>query len=173
MIAPQWLDRLVILNTWAWPVDRDPYYVAFSGFVGGPVGRFLIRRFNFFARAIMPLSFGDRRKLTPAAHAQYLRPLADPRDRTGCLVFPKQIVVATPWLAKLWAHIDRLEGKPVQIVWGMQDIAFRMQDLRRWEQTFPRARSLHLDGVGHYVPEEAPAELGAAVEIFLAETAAV
>ncbi|MFN8464036.1 MAG: alpha/beta fold hydrolase [Caldilineaceae bacterium] len=169
---PEKIARLVILNTWAWPVNRDPYYLAFSGIVGGPLGRCLIRRFNFFARGIMPMAFGDKRKLTPAAHAQYLYPLADPRDRTGCLVFPKQIVGASPWLHAIWSNIGRLRDKPVQIVWGRQDIAFRAQELRRWEATFPGARALHLDGVGHYVQEEAPAELGVAVAAFLAETAA-
>ena len=120
----------------------------------------------------MPRAFGDKRKLTPAAHAQYLAPLADP-DRTASMVFPKRIVAATPWLGTLWGGIGRLRDKPVQIVWGMKDIAFREQELRRWEQAFPQARTLRLAGVGHYVQEEAPTELGAAVDAFLAETAAV
>ena len=170
---PENVARLVILNTWAWPVNHDPYYIAFSGFVGGPLGRYLIRRHNFFAATIMPNAFGDKRKLTPAAHAQYLAPLADPRDRKGCMVFPKQIVAATPWLGTLWDGLGRLQDKPVQIVWAMKDIAFRAQELRRWEQTFPQARTLRLEGVGHYVQEEAPDELGAAVEAFLQETAAM
>jgi len=56
------------------------------------------------------------------------------------------------------------------IVWGMKDIAFREKELTRWERTFPEARSIHLSSVGHYVQEEAPAELAAAVVPFLKET---
>ena len=47
---PENVARIIIMNTWAWPVNRDWYYIAFSGFVGGPIGRMLIRRYNFFAK---------------------------------------------------------------------------------------------------------------------------
>jgi hypothetical protein len=43
-----------------------------------PIGRMLIRRYNFFARTIMYQSFGDKHKLSPQAHEHYLRPLAAP-----------------------------------------------------------------------------------------------
>jgi len=167
---PENVSRIIIMNTWAWPVNRDPYYIAFSGFVGGPIGRMLIRRYNFFARTIMRQAFGDKRKLTVAAHEHYLRALADPEDRTGCLIFPKQIIGSTPWLAQLRDNMSRLNGKPTLIVWGMKDIAFREKELKRWERTFPEARSIRLSSVGHYVQEEAPEALAEAVVPFLKET---
>lgn len=40
---------LVVGNTWAWPVNGDPHFEVFSRFMGGPIGRLLIRQFNFFA----------------------------------------------------------------------------------------------------------------------------
>jgi haloalkane dehalogenase len=170
---PENVAGLVILNTWAWPVDRDPYYILFSGFMGGPLGRRLIRRRNFFARTMMPRLFGDRSKLTAAAHEQYVRALPTPEDREGCLVLPKQIVAAAPWLAEVWAGVPALQDKPALIAWGMKDIAFRKKELRRWEDAFPHAWKLHLSGVGHFVQEEAPAELAEAVGRFLAATARV
>ncbi|MBD3237429.1 MAG: alpha/beta fold hydrolase [Candidatus Eisenbacteria bacterium] len=167
---PDNVARLIIMNSWAWPVNRDPYYIAFSSFTGGPIGRMLIRRHNFFARSIMPAAFGDRSKLTPGAHQHYLRALGSGEDRKGCYVFPKQITAATPWLREIWDGIDRITGKPTLIVWGMKDIAFREKELRRWEQAFPQARRVHLDSVGHYVQEEAPGALAEAVVPFLRET---
>ncbi|MBN1947544.1 MAG: alpha/beta fold hydrolase [Bradymonadales bacterium] len=166
---PDNVARLIIMNTWAWPVKRDLYYVAFSGFVGGPIGRMLIRRYNFFAKSIMPRAFGDKRKLSAAAHEHYLRPLATPADRKGCLVFPKQIIASTPWLDQLWTDISRLNDTPKLIVWGMKDIAFREKELKRWERTFPEARTVRLISTGHYVQEEAPDELAEAVVPFLSE----
>jgi haloalkane dehalogenase len=167
---PENVARLVIMNTWAWPVNRDLYYIGFSSFVGGPIGRMLIRRYNFFAKTIMRMAFGDKSKLSAAAHEQYLRPLAAPEDRTGCLVFPKHIIASTPWLRQVWNKIAALHDKPTLIVWGMKDIAFREKELKQWERTFPEARSIRLSSVGHYVQEEAPAELAAAVVPFLKET---
>lgn len=55
----------------------------------------------------------------------------------------------------------------------MKDIAFRDKELKRWEATFPQAQSVRLSSVGHYVQEEAPAELAASVVPFLRETASV
>jgi haloalkane dehalogenase len=164
------VSRIIIMNTWAWPVNRDPYYIGFSAFMGGPVGRFLIRRYNFFARTLMPRLFGDKGKLSRAAHEHYLRPLEPPRDRQGCLVLPRHIIASTPWLAGIWNQVSALNGKPVLIVWGMKDIAFREKELKRWERTFPKARVVRLSKAGHFLQEEAPDELGDAVGSFLKET---
>jgi haloalkane dehalogenase len=83
------------------------------------------------------------------------------------MVFPKQIIDASPWLAMLWEKSSVLRDKPVLIVWGMKDIAFRQQELRQWQQAFPAARTMELATVGHFVQEEAPEELAAAVVPFL------
>ncbi len=167
---PENVARIIIMNTWAWPVNRDWYYIAFSGFMGGAIGRLLIRRYNFFARTVMRQAFGDKRKLTPAAHQHYLRALPTAEDRKGCYVFPRQIVKSTPWLDRLWSNIAVLKGKPTLVVWGMKDIAFREKELKRWEGAFPEARKIRLRSVGHFVQEEAPDELAAAVVPFLKET---
>jgi haloalkane dehalogenase len=164
---PQNVARLVIMNTWAWPVNRDPYYLAFSGFMGGPLGRMLIRRYNFFAGPLMRMSFGDKSKLSAAAHQHYLQALANPEERKGCLTLSKQIVASTPWLKELWGRIGALEGKPKLVVWGSRDIAFREKELLRWERTFPEVRTVCLGSVGHFVQEEAPDELAEAVTGFL------
>lgn len=166
---PENVERIIVMNSWAWPVNRDPYYIAFSSFMGGPLGRFLIRRYNFFARVIMRKAFGNPTKLTEHVHQHYLRPLDRPEDRRGCAVFPKQILGSTAWLRSLWERNDQLNAKPKLIVWGMRDIAFREQELRRWKSAFPDARVVRLGTVGHFVQEEAPEELREAVEQFLAK----
>ena len=166
---PDKIAAVVIMNTWAWPVSRDPYYIGFSSFMGGPIGRMLIRRYNFFANVILRGAFGDKSKLSRGAHEHYLRPLPTAEDRKGCYVFPKQIVAATPWLDELSRRLPTLAGKPKLIVWGMKDIAFRPKELARWERTFPDARIVRLPTVGHFVQEEAPDALGEAVVPFLAE----
>ena len=164
---PEKVSGLVVLNTWMWPVDDDWYYRAFSGFVGGPLGRFLIRRFNFFARVVMPGAYGDRRLLTPRIHAQYLGPLGSPRERTGSAVFPREIIASTPWLRSLWERRESLSGKPALIAWGMKDIAFREKELDTWIEALPGASVLRLPKAGHFVQEEAREELCDAVKVFL------
>ncbi|HEY5994050.1 MAG TPA: alpha/beta fold hydrolase [Gallionellaceae bacterium] len=163
------VKRLIVLNTWAWPVNRDPHYVLFSAFMGGPIGRMLIRKRNFFAGTFMRAAFGDKSKLSEAAHQHYLRALPTAAERKGCYVFPKQIVASTPWLEQLWGKVTTLRDKPALFVWGMKDVAFREKELQRWQAALPRSRTVRLPTVGHFVQEEAPQELAQAVAAFLAQ----
>lgn len=164
---PHNVKRLVILNTWMWPVNTDWYYVAFSRFTGGALGRYLIRRYNFFARVIMRQSYGDKSKLTKLIHQHYLKPLEMEQDRKGCWVLPGQIIGSTDWLSELWAGRGHLKEKPVLIGWGMKDIAFREKELNTWIDVFPEAQVIRLENAGHFVQEEAVEELGMAVKAFL------
>lgn len=152
---PERVKRLVILNTWMWSVRDDWYYQAFSGVVGGPIGRFLCRHFNFFARVVYRQAYGDRSLITPEIHRHYLDALPTGDSRKGTWVFPRQIIQSSDWLASLWSRRDRLADKPVMIAWGMKDIAFREKELRRWQGLFPRAQVTRLETAGHFVQEEA------------------
>lgn len=168
---PENVRGIVILNTWMWPVHDDAYYVAFSTIVGGPAGRLLIRRLNLFARPVMRAMYGDGGKLTPEIHEHYLRPLATPEDRKGSSIFPREVVGSSAWLGTLWGRRERLEGIPKAIVWGMTDVAFREKELGRWTAAFPDADVTRLEGVGHFVQEEAPEDLVGAMERLLERAA--
>jgi haloalkane dehalogenase len=63
----------------------------------------------------------------------------------------------------LWSQRAVLADKDVVIAWGMKDIAFREKELNRWVSAFPRARVLRFPDVGHYVSEEVPQEVAAAI----------
>ncbi len=164
---PQNVKRLIVLNTWAWPVNDDFHFTSFSAFMGGPIGRLLIRRFNFFANSFVRMAFGDKSLLSAVAHGHYRHAFPTPASRKGCYVFPRQIVASTPWLEKLWGRIAVLRDKPTLFVWGMKDVAFREKELKRWQQALPNSLTLRLNTVGHFVPEEAPGALGEAVAGFL------
>lgn len=167
---PDRIKNVVITNTWCWPVDDDWYYRAFSGFVGGPIGRRLIRKRNFFATSVVRRVFGDRRRLTPELHAHITTPLAVPEERKGSWVFPGAIIGSTTWLRSLWERRERIAGKVSLIAWGMKDIAFREKELRRWSETFPEARIARFDDVGHFVADEASERLIVEMESLLADT---
>jgi epoxide hydrolase 4 len=61
----------------------------------------------------------------------------------------------------------RIEA-PTLIVWGMRDPALPPAILESIERDIPQARTVRLDDVGHFVPDEAPAELARAIEEFIA-----
>jgi haloalkane dehalogenase len=165
--SPGSVKRLVIMNTWMWSVRGDPHYERFSGFMGGPVGRFLIRRFNFFVRVVMKRAVGDPARLPAPVHRHYLRALERPEERKGCWTFPKRIIDSGEWLEGLWSKRDRIRDKPALILWGMKDIAFRERELDRWIGLFPAARVVRYADTGHYLQEEVAGGLNPVVAEFL------
>ena len=169
---PDRIRGIVIMNSWMWSVRGDLYYRGFSGIVGGPLGRYLTRRYNFFAQVIMKAVYAHPSKLTEEIHRHYTAPLATPSDRRGSAEFPRQIVAASDWLDDLWERRHALDDVPKTIVWGMKDIGFRRKELGRWRSAYPSAAVVELDDTGHYVQEEAPDRLAAAVDDLLAATAA-
>lgn len=156
---PEKVNNLVITNTWLWSVRSDWYFQAFSTFMGGPIGRWLIQNRNFFAGTMMRSLFGDKSRLTPEIHAQYLMPLSRPEERKGCWVFPGQIIGSSDWLQSLWDTRAALERKNILIAWGMKDIGFREKELKRWMNAFPRAKVVRFEDAGHFIAEEKPDEL--------------
>lgn len=156
---PDNVKRLCILNTWMWSVKNDWYYWGFSSFMGGPIGRYLILNHNFFAGSVMRMATGDKSKLSPHIHRQYLDALPTPETRKGSWVFPREIMKSDEWLSELWAKRDRIASKPAALAWGMRDIAFREKELQTWMNLFPQAEVTHFHDAGHFVQEEKSAEV--------------
>lgn len=167
---PDRVRRLVLLNTWMWPVETEWRFSLFARLCGSRLGRFLIRRFNLFARAILPLVFGDRTRLTQAIHQHYIQPLDQPEKRKGCWVFPAQFIGSSSWLHSLWAHRDQLLGKPVLILWGMRDWGFQERELETWTQLFTGAEVHRFKRAGHFLPEEENTEWVRLIAGFLTTT---
>jgi haloalkane dehalogenase len=157
------IKSIIITNTWLWSVKNDLYYQGFSGFMGGLIGRWLIRRQNFFAQTVVSMAFGDKSKLTPHIHKHYLEQFSNPEERKGNWVFPKQIIGASDWLESLWNQRSLLNNKVAVIAWGAKDIAFREKELKTWISAFPKARVIRFPNSGHFIPEENPAELADAI----------
>ena len=160
---PGRIKSAVITNTWLWSVKDDWYYAAYSSFVGGPIGRWLIRNRNFFAKNVVQMAFGDKSKLTPHIHKHYLEQFPTPEDRKGNWVFPAQVTGASDWLETLWNKRSVLNDKVKVIAWGGKDIAFREKELQTWIKAFPTATVMRFPNSGHFIPEENPLELAEAI----------
>jgi len=161
-------SKVVLLNTWMWPLDDDPEMVWRARLVGGTLGRLMYRWLNASLRLVMPSAYGDRRNLTPAIHRQYLEPFRDRAARVRVLwPLARALLGSRDYYASLWAQRQRLPALPSLIVWGMKDTAFRPHQLARWEALLPRATIVRLAAAGHWPHEEAPGEVVRAIEQFL------
>jgi haloalkane dehalogenase len=169
---PQLISALVIGNTWAWPVDGDPHFERFSAFLGGPLGRFLIRRLNLFVNLLIPMGV-RRRRLPRSVMRAYRGPFPTPTARKPTHVFPREIRASADFLRAVSAGLERLRDKPTLLLWGDRDIAFRAKELHRFERELPGHRTVVLEGTGHYIQEDASAEIIENVLAFMSEVVTV
>jgi haloalkane dehalogenase len=157
---PERFAAFVIGNTWAWPKSDLPTQ-AFSRFLGGPIGRRLILNRNLFVEGV--LGRGVRPRLPDAVMDAYRGPFPTPGSRRPAAVFPREILAARPLLAEVERGLPALRDRRALLVWPTRDPAFGARERRRWEQLFPDHRTVMLDGAGHYVQEERPDEIVAAI----------
>ncbi len=159
--------RLIVLNSWMWPLSDDPEMSRVAGVMGGKLGKFLYERFNFSPRVIMPGAYADRGKLTRAVHAQYLAPFPDRWSRGAVLwTLARALLSSGRHYEGLWRNRKALGKFPMLLIWGMQDPAFKPKALARWREAAPHAQVVELP-VGHWPQEEAPDEVIAALRDFL------
>ncbi len=159
--APERFGAFVVGNTWAWP-KSDPGTQLFSRLLGGGVGRRLIANRNLFVERVLPA--GVRKGSLPdAVMDAYRGPFPTPASRRPTAVFPREILASRPFLADVERRLPLLRDRPALLVWPTADVAFRAPERRRWEEVFPDHRTVLLEGAGHYIQEDAPTEIVAAI----------
>lgn len=157
------ITRLLVLNSWMWPSEGDPTIARIDRLVRSALGRFLYLRLGFSARVILPAAFANKQRLTPAIRAHYHGPLSSVPARAGTYAMALALKGGDAEYAALWAERARIAALPLEIVWGARDPALTAQQRMRWEATFPEAPLTLLDDAGHFVAEERPDAVIAAV----------
>ncbi len=157
---PERVAGFVIGNTWAWPLERTGQRI-FSAIMGGLVGRSITWGFNGATRFFMwrgvvtPLEDGVR--------AMYLAPFHERSSRAVTHIAPRQLAAAEPFLASVYQSLTSLSNKPVLIVWGLDDFAFQKPERTRFENIFPNHQTVLLQNAGHFIQEDKPDEISAAI----------
>lgn len=159
---PELVHSLILGNTWAWPAKGG--MIAFSLFFGNRLARFLITRYNALARWLIPA--GTNRQLTEAELSAYLAPFSTPVSRLPTWIFPKAIRGSKTYLTEVEAGLARLREKPALIVWGEADGAFRKAERLRLIACFPNHHVRLLPTAKHFIQENAPDEISAAIREF-------
>lgn len=160
--ASERVAGLVLGNTWFWPTDRLAN-IAFSRIMSSAPLRWAILHRNLFVERVMPM--GTARRLTPEEMDHYRGVQPSPEARVGVAEFPRQLIAAGPWLQRVAADVSRtLAGKPVLLVWGMRDVAFRPRAfLPRIRETFSDCTLVELPRAKHFIQEDAAEEIVEAI----------
>jgi haloalkane dehalogenase len=159
---PSRVSGLVIANTWAWPLNGIPKVEVMSRLMGGPLGRFAIRRFNLFVNATLPMGH-RRRKLTAAEMEQYRAAFPTPAARVPTAVLPRALTKEREFLAHCEASLGHFSDLTALIVWADRDIAFGRRELERWQRLLRHSTTVPIPGAGHFLQSDAPDAVAEAI----------
>lgn len=163
---PSRVAGIVLLNTWCWPPTANAYI--FSFIMGGPLGPYLQMKKNVFARHLVPAGIVRPENKTPEILKAYTDPFPDPETRRGTYVFPREIRKSADWLRGIEERLPLLRETPVEMLWALKDFAFGSERyIKKWQGLLSWAKLTRLPDASHYLQEDCPEEIAAAVEKIL------
>ncbi|GHO77802.1 haloalkane dehalogenase 2 [Ktedonobacter sp. SOSP1-85] len=165
------LRGIVVMNTWAWPTTLLPMKLFSLAMGGWPIGYWLQTQRNFFAKNIVPYGIHHAEKITKSLRKAYTDPFPTPKSRIPTWVFPRQIRKARSWFKEIESRLPVLSNVPAQILWGTKDSdGFPLEEMKKWQRYLKLNESEALDDASHYVQEDRPDRVAAAIRRVLERT---
>jgi len=169
---PDLVARLVVLNTAAFPMPstkRLPPSLWLAR--DTKAGALLVRGFNAFARGATRLAV-TRVKLPKEVRDGLCAPYDSWAHRRAVLRFVQDIPLresdpSFSLVRDVGEQLHQFNDRPVLICWGDRDFVFDEHFLRVWKSALPNAEVHQFPDCGHYVLEDAPAEIEQLVLRFL------
>lgn len=164
---PEQVESIVVLNTAAFRSPKIPFRIRICRIP--LIGDIMVRGLNGFARAALTMAVTG--KLDPEVARGYLEPYDSWAHRVALLRFVQDIPLkpsAESWqtLVEVEKGLAFLQDIPLLLLWGGRDFCFTRHFYEKWLQEFPAAESRFFPEAGHYVLEDAFAEIAASVSTF-------
>ena len=155
------VSGIILGNTWFWRYESGvPRFFSKLMSTGFMQRRILEK--NFFVERLIPMAAATKLSDEVMQHYRAVQPT--PEMRVGVAQFPRQILASGDWLEELEAQVKaNLSSKPVLLVWGMKDMGFRPKVMTRMKRVFPNRVVVELPEAKHYIQEDAPEEIVAAI----------
>jgi len=170
---PELFRRSVVLNTAAFLGFRIPWRIRVCGWP--VIGEVLVRGLNGFAKPAITMACKKKGGMPPDVRKGYLLPYDRYASRIAHLKFVRDIP-QTPGdtsfaaLKSIEAGLTRIAERPMLNCWGGRDFCFDDAILQEWTRRFPEANVHRFADAGHYVLEDAGAQIIPLVRRFLAES---
>jgi len=155
---PDLIDRMVVLNTAAFPLPDDKKMPAALSLVRDTsIGAFLVTRFNAFSAIAARVAF--KKPVSRQVREAYKLPYDSPENRIATLRFVQDIPLTEKdpgfdILINTAERLHLLRHKPCLIAWGERDFVFDTPFLNKWLEYFPEAELHRFPDCGHYVLED-------------------
>lgn len=132
------------------------------------LGRLALQGMNLFSRAALRMTTTRRRLPADIAQA-YLAPYDSWTNRRAVYDFVADIPLSAAhptWntLGEIEDALPTLVDMPMSLVWGMRDWCFTPACLEKFEEIWPHADVTRVADSGHWVMEDAPDKVAAALK---------
>ena len=169
---PALVKRMVVLNTAAFllPPGRSlPAALALAR--SKPVGELLVRGFNAFAAGATRMAV-KQHAMTAEVKQGYLAPYDSWANRLSVYEFVNDIPLGEGdrsyhAVTRVTEKLGVLSRTPMMICWGGRDFVFSAPFLAEWKRHCPHAEVHEFPEAGHYVMEDAAAEIVSLVRRFI------
>jgi haloalkane dehalogenase len=165
---PEKIRGLVVFNTAAFRSQQIPWRINICRLPF--LGKFLVQGLNGFAVGAVQMAVTQPMKSGVAKG--FIAPYNNWRNRIATHRFITDIPLAEDHpsygcLQELEKGLERLQDKPMIIFWGGRDFCFNDSFYKEWQQRFPEAVCHYYPDAGHYVLEDAFAEISESLQEFL------
>ena len=160
---PQKIGRLVFLNTAAFHLPKTKKLPRTLWLCRKtPLGDFFIRDTGLFTSVLA--RWAVCRPMAQSVREGYLLPYRAPQDRTALLHFVQDIPLEPgdpgyDLVSEVQAKLPSFRQTPTLILWGDRDFVFDHHFLAEWRTFLPSAEVHQFPNAGHYVLEDAGAEI--------------
>jgi haloalkane dehalogenase len=169
---PELIRRIVVLNTAAFHLPEGkavPWQLRLVR--DTPLGVFLVRGFNLFARGAASAAVTTR-KLPKDVRDAYCAPYDSWADRIATARFVQDIPLKPTdpgyrTITDTAAGLGAFKNHPIMICWGEKDFVFDHFFREEFERIWPQAEVHSFPEAGHYVLEDAGEEILALTRHFL------
>jgi haloalkane dehalogenase len=160
---PERIGRLVLLNTAAFHLPKSKKLPRTLWLCRKtPLGDLFIRDTGLFTSVLA--RWAVCRPMEQSVREGYLLPYRAPQDRTALLHFVQDIPLepedaSYALVSEVQAKLPEFRQTPTLILWGDRDFVFDHHFLAEWRKTLPDAEVHRFAQAGHYVLEDAGAEI--------------
>lgn len=163
-------SRLVLMNTAAFRSQRCPFRILLGRIP--MVSPFLIQGLNAFCVGAVRWATNRPEGLSKEAAAGLTAPYDSWKNRIAVSKFVRDVPLSEKHptyktLLEIENNLSLFRDKPVLLAWGMRDWCFSPEFLKRFLQYYPEAEVCKIEEAGHYLLEDAPDDVIAAMEKFL------
>ena len=148
---PEWFRAVIVLPSFAWPLESYRGIYAMVGLVGSPLFRFLSYHFNFFLEyTLKSITKWPKQHFSEREKQAYRGPNLDRAVRSSPHDLFRSVTKSHDYLADLEQRLSAIKGIPALLIFGDTDGTIKMGWLARLEHIFQRHRSIIMKGSHHF-----------------------